>query len=72
MNPVVKCTPCRIGNKRLLEILEKITQGKGKEEDLEDLAVLGEIIKDTSLCGLGQTSPNPVLSTLNYFMMSSS
>ncbi len=62
-----KCTPCRVGNKRLLEILKKIAAGKGTEEDIEDLAKLGETIKDTSLCGLGQTAPNPVLSTLKYF-----
>jgi NADH:ubiquinone oxidoreductase subunit F (NADH-binding)/(2Fe-2S) ferredoxin/NAD-dependent dihydropyrimidine dehydrogenase PreA subunit len=62
-----KCSPCRIGNKRLLEILEKITKGKGTEEDLHDLKELSETIKDTSLCGLGQTAPNPVLSTLKYF-----
>ncbi|MFL0248169.1 NADH-ubiquinone oxidoreductase-F iron-sulfur binding region domain-containing protein [Candidatus Clostridium stratigraminis] len=63
-----KCTPCRVGNKRLLEILTKITEGKGTEEDLEDLQELAETIKDTSLCGLGQTAPNPVLSTMKYFM----
>ncbi|MFA6941108.1 MAG: NADH-quinone oxidoreductase subunit NuoF [Clostridiaceae bacterium] len=62
-----KCTPCRIGNKRLLEMLTKITEGKGTEEDLEKLEELSHIIKDTSLCGLGQTSPNPVLSTMKYF-----
>ena len=62
-----KCTPCRVGNKRLLEILEKITAGNGTEQDLVDLEELGEVIKDTSLCGLGQTAPNPVLSTLKYF-----
>ncbi len=62
-----KCTPCRIGNTRMLEILEKITKGNGTEQDLADLVELGEVIKDASLCGLGQTSPNPVLSTLNYF-----
>lgn len=62
-----KCVPCRIGNKRLLEILEKITTGKGTEEDLEKLENLGKVIKDTALCGLGQTSPNPVLSTLENF-----
>ena len=62
-----KCTSCRVGNKRMLEILEKITSGNGTEEDLIDLKELGEVIKDTSLCGLGQTAPNPVLSTLNYF-----
>lgn len=63
-----KCTPCRIGNKRLLEILTKITEGKGTDQDLEDLQELAETIKDTSLCGLGQTAPNPVLSTMKYFM----
>ncbi|MBN2806468.1 MAG: 4Fe-4S binding protein, partial [Prolixibacteraceae bacterium] len=62
-----KCTPCRIGNKRLHEILEKITQGNGTMEDLERLRLLANVIKDTSLCGLGQTSPNPVLSTLDNF-----
>ncbi|MGF7139069.1 NADH-ubiquinone oxidoreductase-F iron-sulfur binding region domain-containing protein [Roseimarinus sediminis] len=62
-----KCTPCRIGNKRLHEILDKITRGKGTEEDLERLNLLSNVIKDTSLCGLGQTSPNPVLSTLLNF-----
>lgn len=63
-----KCTPCRVGNKRLLEILTRITQGKGTEQDLADLKELAETIKDTSLCGLGQTAPNPVLSTMKYFM----
>jgi NADH:ubiquinone oxidoreductase subunit F (NADH-binding)/(2Fe-2S) ferredoxin/NAD-dependent dihydropyrimidine dehydrogenase PreA subunit len=62
-----KCTPCRIGNKRLFEILEKITQGNGELEDLNRLKMLSTVIKDTSLCGLGQTSPNPVLSTLENF-----
>ena len=62
-----KCTPCRIGNKRLLEILNKITEGRGSEKDLQTLSTLGQVIKDTALCGLGQTSPNPVLSTLNNF-----
>lgn len=62
-----KCTPCRIGNKRLHEILDKITKGNGTPEDLERLKLLSNVIKDTSLCGLGQTSPNPVLSTLNNF-----
>jgi NADH-quinone oxidoreductase subunit F/NADP-reducing hydrogenase subunit HndC len=62
-----KCSPCRIGNKRLHEILTKITEGKGTMEDLEQLKNLSEVIKDTSLCGLGQTSANPVLSTLNNF-----
>ena len=63
-----KCTPCRIGNRRLLEILERITKGQGTEEDLDELRELGTIIKDCSLCGLGQTAPNPILSTLTYFM----
>ena len=62
-----KCTPCRVGNKRLLEILTKITEGKGTMEDLEKLKNLAMVIKDSALCGLGQTSPNPVLSTLNNF-----
>jgi len=62
-----KCTPCRVGNKRLHEILEKITQGHGTEEDLALLRSLAQTIKDTSLCGLGQTAPNPVLSTLDNF-----
>jgi NADH-quinone oxidoreductase subunit F len=62
-----KCTFCRIGTKRMLEILERITEGKGKEEDLVTLDKLGEQIKIASLCGLGQTAPNPVLSTLRYF-----
>jgi len=62
-----KCTPCRIGNKRLLEILERITKGNGTMEDLELLSELSETIKDTSLCGLGQTAPNPILSTLENF-----
>ena len=62
-----KCTPCRVGNKRLHELLDKITEGKGTMEDLETLRNLSQVIKDTALCGLGQTSPNPVLSTLNNF-----
>jgi len=62
-----KCTPCRIGTKRMLEILEKITEGKGEENDIERLEKLAETIKRTSVCGLGQTAPNPVLSTLHYF-----
>ena len=59
-----KCTPCRIGNKRLLELLNKITEGRATMKDLDILSTLGKVIKDTALCGLGQTSPNPVLSTL--------
>jgi NADH:ubiquinone oxidoreductase subunit F (NADH-binding) len=62
-----KCTPCRIGTKRMLEILERITAGRGKEGDLELLEELGHYIRATSLCGLGMTAPNPVLSTLRYF-----
>ena len=60
-----KCTPCRIGNKRLLEILTRITEGKGTMEDIDRLEELSNIIKDTALCGLGQSTPNPVLSNLN-------
>ncbi len=62
-----KCAPCRIGNRRLYEILEHISRGRANMEDLETLRSLAETIKDTALCGLGQTSPNPVLSTLNNF-----
>ena len=62
-----KCTPCREGTKRMLEILEKITSGEGEEGDIAQLERLSENIKSTSLCGLGQTAPNPVLSTLKYF-----
>lgn len=62
-----KCTPCRVGTKRMLEILEKITEGKGEEEDLPRLQNLAQMIKRTSVCGLGQTAPNPVLSTIHYF-----
>lgn len=62
-----KCVPCRIGNKRLYETLDKITRGNGTKEDLVNLRNLASVIKDTALCGLGQTSPNPVLSTLDNF-----
>jgi NADH-quinone oxidoreductase subunit F len=62
-----KCVPCRIGTKRMLEILERITCGQGEMEDLDRLEQLATTIKRTSLCGLGQTAPNPVLSTLKYF-----
>ena len=62
-----KCTPCRIGTRRLLEILEKITDGKGTMEDIDKMEELCYAIKASSLCGLGQTAPNPVLSTLKYF-----
>lgn len=62
-----KCTPCRVGTKRMLTILERITQGKGTLEDLDELESLANSIKNSSLCGLGQTAPNPVLATLRYF-----
>ncbi|MHA2098569.1 MAG: NADH-ubiquinone oxidoreductase-F iron-sulfur binding region domain-containing protein [Candidatus Kariarchaeaceae archaeon] len=62
-----KCTPCREGTLRALQILERITHGEGKLEDLTELETLSDVIKDTSLCGLGMTAPNPVLSTLMYF-----
>jgi len=62
-----KCPPCRIGTKRMHEILEKITSGKGEEGDIEKLETLANSIKNSALCGLGQTAPNPVLSTLRYF-----
>ncbi|MGI6687145.1 MAG: NADH-quinone oxidoreductase subunit NuoF [Christensenellales bacterium] len=62
-----KCTPCRVGTRRMLEILDRIVSGKGEEGDVEKLERLAESIKDTALCGLGQTAPNPVLSTIRYF-----
>jgi NADH-quinone oxidoreductase subunit F len=62
-----KCTFCRVGTKRMLEILERITAGEGKENDIDLLEDLAEKIKNSSLCGLGQTAPNPVLTTLKYF-----
>jgi NADP-reducing hydrogenase subunit HndC len=62
-----KCVPCRVGTKRLYEILDKITKGQGELEDLDKLEELCYYIKDNALCGLGQTAPNPVLSTLRYF-----
>jgi NADP-reducing hydrogenase subunit HndC len=62
-----KCTPCRVGTKRMYEILDKITKGQGTMEDLDRLEELAYYIKDNALCGLGQTAPNPVLSTLRYF-----
>ncbi|HBL48647.1 MAG TPA: NADH-quinone oxidoreductase subunit F, partial [Firmicutes bacterium] len=62
-----KCPPCRIGTKRMLEILERITNGEGREEDIDNLYELASIIKASALCGLGQTSPNPVLSTIKHF-----
>lgn len=62
-----KCTPCREGTRRMLEILEKITHGRGEPKDIELLEELSDMIKNSALCGLGQTGPNPVLSTLRYF-----
>jgi NADH:ubiquinone oxidoreductase subunit F (NADH-binding)/(2Fe-2S) ferredoxin len=62
-----KCTPCREGTPRMLEILEDITDGKGKPEDIDKLIKMSELIKKASLCGLGQTAPNPVLTTIKYF-----
>jgi NADH-quinone oxidoreductase subunit F len=62
-----RCGPCRLGNKRLLEILTDITEGRGTEADLAELRELSQSIMDTSLCGLGQTAPNPVISTMKYF-----
>jgi len=62
-----KCTPCREGTRRMLEVLEKITHGHGEPEDIELLEELSDMIKNSALCGLGQTGPNPVLSTLQYF-----
>ena len=62
-----KCNPCRIGTQRMLEMLERITEGNGKEDDLELLEKLANTIKASSVCGLGQTAPNPVLSTMKYF-----
>ena len=62
-----KCTPCRVGTKRLLELLDKITDGKGTLEDIDRLEELCNYIKANSLCGLGQTAPNPVLATLKFF-----
>jgi NADP-reducing hydrogenase subunit HndC len=63
-----KCTACREGTLRLMEMLEAITDGRGQEEDLDKLAELAEVIKESSLCGLGQTAPNPVLTTIKYFL----
>ena len=62
-----KCTFCRVGTKRLLEMLEKFSEGKGSDEDIEKLKEMADKIKKHSLCGLGQTAPNPVLTTLRYF-----
>lgn len=62
-----KCTPCRVGTRHMVELLEKITKGEGDVSDLAKLEALGKLIKSSSLCGLGQTAPNPVLTTLHYF-----
>ena len=62
-----KCSPCRIGTTRMLELLERITKGEGRPEDLDELEDLASTIQEASLCGLGQSAPNPVLSTLRYF-----
>nr|MBP9920794.1 4Fe-4S binding protein [Proteiniclasticum sp.] len=62
-----KCTPCRIGTKRLFEMLDSITKGKGSTHTLDQLLLLGQNIKNSALCGLGQSAPNPVLSTMRYF-----
>lgn len=62
-----KCVPCRLGTKQMLDILEDITEGKGKIEDLDLLIDLGNGVKAGSLCGLGQTAPNPVLTSIRYF-----
>jgi NADH-quinone oxidoreductase subunit F len=62
-----KCTPCRLGTRQMLEILTRITEGKGRDEDIDSLLSIAKTVKECSLCGLGQTAPNPVLSTINYF-----
>ncbi len=62
-----KCTACRVGTRRMLDILERLTRGEGREDDLDKLEQLAHVIKDTAMCGLGQSAPNPVLSTLRYF-----
>lgn len=62
-----KCTPCRLGTRQMLEILTRITEGKGRDDDIDKLLTIAATVKECSLCGLGQTSPNPVLSTINYF-----
>src|SRR4030067_1302087 len=62
-----KCIPCRLGTKQMLEILTRITQGKGRDSDIDTLLGIARTVKECSLCGLGQTCPNPVLTTINYF-----
>ena len=63
-----KCNPCRIGTKRLLEILTRITEGKGRPEDIQRIRDLAEYMQASSLCALGQSAPNPILSTMNHFL----
>jgi NADH-quinone oxidoreductase subunit F len=62
-----KCTPCRLGTRQMLEILTRITEGRGRDEDIDTLLSIAKTVKECSLCGLGQTAPNPVISTINYF-----
>ncbi len=62
-----KCTPCRLGTRQMLAILTRITEGKGRDEDIDTLLSIAKTVKECSLCGLGQTAPNPVISTINYF-----
>ena len=62
-----KCTPCRLGTRQMLEILTRITEGRGRDEDIDDLLAIASTVKDCSLCSLGKTAPNPVISTINYF-----
>jgi len=62
-----KCTPCRLGTRQMLEILTRITEGRGLDEDIDTLLSIARTVKECSLCGLGQTAPNPVISTINYF-----
>ena len=62
-----KCTPCREGTKKMLDLLTKMTEGKAKEGDIDKLEYLAKMVQETSLCGLGQTAPNPVLTTIRYF-----
>jgi NADH-quinone oxidoreductase subunit F len=62
-----KCVPCRVGTERMLEILTRITMGEGTEKDIDLLYKMASVVKNTALCGLGQTSPNPILTTLKYF-----
>lgn len=62
-----QCIPCRVGTKQMFDILDDISKGQGKEEDIDLLVELGAAVAETSLCGLGQTAPNPVLTTIRYF-----